>query len=174
MDIPLGSEHHVPRTLPEERVYHCFHIRKRWEFIPLIPKKQSLIWRFAKNSSSTSSRNGFYLMRPPRILLGANRNPFVLRQRTSAQNAGNSYIRPKASTFIGYGSTRTRIKPVSVFDNLKAFPFVISLAKMHQSRRRTKPSLGSPATATFVLVAVANFPVLRFVANTGQALAVIL
>ena len=113
-------------------------------------------------------------MRLPRILLGANRNPFVPRQHTSALNAGNSYIRPKASTFIGYGSTRIRIKQVSVFDNLKAFPFVISLAKMHQSRKRTKPSLGSLATATFVLVAVANFPVLRFVANTGRARAVIL
>ena len=113
-------------------------------------------------------------MRPPRILPEAKRNPFVLRQHTSALNAGNFYIRPKASTFIGYGSTRTRIKQVSVFDNLKAFPFAINLAKTHQSRRRTKQSLGSPATATFVLVAVANFPVLCFVANTGQALAVIL
>ena len=45
---------------------------------------------------------------------------------------------------------------------------------MHQSRRKTKLNLGLLATATFVLVAVANFPVLRFVANTGQALAVIL
>ena len=65
-------------------------------------------------------------------------------------------------------------KEASAYDSRKAFLFVINLVKMHQSRRKTKLSLGSLATATFVLVAVANFRVFRFVANTGRARAVIL
>ena len=113
-------------------------------------------------------------MRPPRIHLGARRNPFALCQRTNALTAGNYAIRPRASTYVGRGSTRTRIRKASESDSLLAFPFATSLAEMHQSRRRTKLSLGKPAIATFAQAAVANFPVLRYVANTGRKRAVIL
>ena len=113
-------------------------------------------------------------MRPPRIHPGANRNPFALRQRTNALTAGNYFIRPLASTFTGLGSTGTRIPKVLAFANLKAFLSAINLAVMHQSRKQTKLNLGQLLTATFVLVAVANFPVLRYVANTGRKRAVIL
>ena len=113
-------------------------------------------------------------MRPPRIHLGAKLSLFAMRQRTNALTAGNYYIRPWASTFTGLGSTGTRIKKASEFERLKAFLSAINLAVMHQSRKQTKLNLGQLSTATFVLVAVENFPVLRYVANTGRKRAVIL
>ena len=113
-------------------------------------------------------------MRPPRIHLGAKLSPSAMRQRTNALIAGNCSIRPWASIFTESGSTRTRIKKASEFERLKAFLSAINLAVMHQSRKQTKQNLGQLLTATFVLVAVANFPVLRYVANTGRKRAVIL
>ena len=113
-------------------------------------------------------------MRPPRIHLGAKLSPFAMRQRTNALIAGNCSIRPWASIFTEFGSTRTRIKKASESERLKAFLSAINLAVMHQSRKQTKLNLGQLLTATFVLVAVENFPVLRYVANTGRKRAVIL
>ena len=107
---------------------------------------------------------------PPRTDVSTRNEPgFCQFIWSKALIARNFAIRPRAFTFIGCGNTRTRIRKASESDSLLAFLFATSLAEMHQSRRKTKLSLGKPVTATFAQVAVANFPVLRNVANTGRA-----